>query len=193
MHNSKGAFQLSLGFIVIVVFAVIMLSLSIAWIQGIFNVLNPLTHEVTEVARQELLQRMAQNNQRVGIAAPAVIDWKRGETGSYALGIRNMDTSLDKTFYISVYLDQVGGALASQNPPSSQMVSEINAWLTYAPSEFIPASDSKTSDIIIKPPTDANTGIYMFRVVVCDAQPCTDMSSLSIYGSEQFSVEIEAF
>ena len=46
--NAKGAFQLSMSLIVIVVFAVILLGLSKGWIQGIFDKLNPIITKVTE-------------------------------------------------------------------------------------------------------------------------------------------------
>jgi hypothetical protein len=186
----KGAFELSLSFIIIIVFAVIVLSLAIAWIQGIFDVLNPLTHSVTDVARTELLDRIAKSDARVGIAAPDVTAWNRGETGSYAVGVRNIRSDVDKTFSMNVYLEEIGGAL----DPSqiSYYRNNVKNWLTFSKKVFVAKSSSATSDIVIKPPADADTGIYMFRVVVCDAASCTDLSSPNLHGSAQFTLEIES-
>lgn len=184
----KGAFQLSLSFIIVVVFAVIVLSLAIAWIQGIFEVLNPLTHSVTDVARQELLDRIARSDARVGIAAPDVTQWKRGQTGSYSVGVRNIHTDQDKTFSMNVYLEEIGGGLPGT---AAQYQSEVGEWLTFSKKTFVESSGSTTSDIVIKPPTDAEKGIYMFRIVVCDASSCTNLGSPNLYGSQQFTLEIK--
>lgn len=186
----KGAFQLSLSFIIVVVFAVIVLSLSIAWIQGMFETLNPLTHQVTDVARTELLDRIARSDSRVGIAAPDVTQWRRGETGSYAVGVRNTATDRDKTYSMNVYLEELGGDLSGK--PVSGYVNKVKTWLTFSKQVFVPKSTSETSDVIIKPSADAETGIYMFRVVVCDASTCQNLQSGNLYGSAQFTVEIEA-
>lgn len=186
----KGAFQLSLSFIVIVVFAVIVLSLAIAWITDIFDVLNPLTHSVTDVARQELLDRIAKSDARVGIAAPDVTQWQRGETGSYAVGVRNTRSDLDKTYSMNVYLEEIGGDL---NPAQiGYYKAQTAAWLTFSKKIFVAKSSSDTSDIVIKPKADADAGIYMFRVVVCDAASCTNLDSPGLYGSAQFTLEIES-
>jgi len=189
----KGAFQLSLSFIVIVVFSVILLSLSIAFLQGIFPQISTLTHQVTDVARDELIDRISRGAERAGIAAPAVTTWKRGETGSFALGIRNINTDRDVTYSINIYLEVVGGELAGMN--ASIFAVEARKWLTVSPNEFVPASSAKTSDIIIRPSITADPGIYKFRAIVCDtpiAQQCVDLSSPTLYDSDQFTLEIKA-
>ncbi len=185
----KGAFQLSLSFIIVVVFAVIVLSLAIAWIQGIFGTLNPLTHSVTDVARQELLDRIAQSDSRVGIAAPDVTQWNRGETGSYAVGVKNINSDRDVRFTMNVYLEEIGGALAGKSVAAYS--SPVRKWLTFSDTVFVESSGSATSDVVIQPPANAEKGIYMFRIVVCDSSVCTDLNSAGLYGSQQFTLEIE--
>ncbi len=188
MGPLKGAFELSLSFIVIVVIAVILLSLAITFLQGTFTQLGAVANDVTEVAREELLNKLAAQGQRVGIAAPDITSWKRGQTGSYALGIKNEDPSRTKTFYINIYLDALGGDLAGT--PVSSKSTEVRNWLTFSGQEVVQQGNSVASIIGIKPPTSAQQGIYLFRAAVCEAQPCTDISSTSYYGSAQFALEI---
>ena len=109
-------------------------------------------------------------------------------------GIKNKYTNQGKTFYVNVYLNQLGGALAGQSATSMQ--ADVSRWLTYAPSEFVNAGDSKDSQLIIKPDAGADAGIYQFRVLVCESQPCTTLEATpeaNIYGTESFALEIEAF
>ncbi|HDD72468.1 MAG TPA: hypothetical protein ENG00_00075 [Candidatus Aenigmarchaeota archaeon] len=197
----KGAFQLSLGFIVAVVFAVILLSLALTWLQGIFDPLSTVTHKTTDIAMQKLLQELASTNKKVGIAAPGVTEWKRGETGAYALGIKNEDTDKANTYYINVYLETVGGDIDSSQLSSLQ--DEVKSWITLSPPSIdIPPNGRDKVDIIIKPTPDALSGIYSFRAAVCtsasDATNCHATSpsagftsaSPSLYGSASFAIEI---
>lgn len=188
--NKKGAFQLSLGLIVTVVVAVVLLSFLIMWLQGMFSDIPKLTHQVTELAQQKLMSDLSQTGEKVGIAAPAVTAWQRGETGSFALGIMNKYTDKDMKFYINVYLEELGGDLSGT--PVGAKKGETDKWLTYFSSEFVEKGKSKATNIIIKPPASGtDTGIYLFRAVVCERQPCVDLNSPSIYGSTQFAIEIE--
>ncbi len=194
MTQRKGAFQVSMGFIITVVFAVVLLTLALPWLTDFMSQISGVTHQVTDLARSELLQEIAQAGTTVGIAAPPVTTWKRGETGAFAIGIKNKYTDQGKTFYVNVYLNQLGGALAGQSPSSMQ--AEISKWLTYAPSEFVNAGGSKSSQLILQPASGASAGIYQFRVLVCESDPCTTLEATpeaNIYGTESFAIEIEAF
>ncbi|MFC2143876.1 hypothetical protein ACFLQO_00735 [Candidatus Aenigmatarchaeota archaeon] len=189
MVSKKGAFQLSLSFIIMVVFAVIVLSLAIAWIQGMFEPLTSLTHSITDVARSELLDRIASSDSRVGIAAPDVSAWSRGETGSYAVGVKNTHADKDQTFSMNVYLEEIGGELAGKGVEA--YANAARKWLTFSTKIFVESSGSETTDIVIQPPTNAEKGIYMFRIVVCEALSCTNLDSPNLYGSQQFTLEIK--
>lgn len=183
----------SLGVIIllVVVLVVLLMGLFIRWGSGMFTYYGP-TYKVFDVQRDELLLDIVQLEKRVGVATH-VTRWERGEWGEVAIGIRNTDTINDKTFYINMYLDGVGGELENIYPdgvPTQEFVNEVEMWFTHSISEFVPATESRISDIIIKPPRNANLGIYMFRVVVCESEPCTNLTSPSLYGSENFAIEI---
>ncbi len=188
----KAAIQMSLGMIVALVFAVILLTLAIIWIQGIMSGVTEITHKVTDVARDQLMSRLSAGG-RVGIAAPTVTTWTRGETGSFALGIRNENLDQDKTYYINVYLEKFNPGTGMRDcVTTGSNCPNIGGWLTFSNSEFIPKGESKASDIIIKPTTDAQSGIYKFKAIVCKESICTDTTSPTLYGDESFSIEIEA-
>ncbi len=190
----KGAFQVSMGFIITVVFAVVLLTLALPWLTETVSQISGVTHQVTDLARSELLNEIAQTGAKVGIAAPPVTAWRRGETGAFAIGIKNKYTDQGKTFYINVYLVGLGGNLAGESAAALQ--GDVSKWLTFFSNEFVEAGGSKSSKIIMKPAADARAGIYQFRVLVCESQPCTTLEATpesNIYGSESFAIEIEAF
>ncbi|MBI4020319.1 MAG: hypothetical protein HY367_03220 [Candidatus Aenigmarchaeota archaeon] len=196
-HRMKGGFELSLSFVVIVVVAVVLLTLAITFLQGIFPGISDLTHKVTQIARDNLLKDLSEGG-KVGIAAPAVTEWKRGETGSFAIGLRNDDPANDRRFYISIYLEGVGGELQGADVNSLRPV--VNGWLSYTAasqglSELVPAGEAETSDVVIKPLSNARPGLYRFRVLVCAVPQCTtlqDTSQENIYGDDVFTIEIKS-
>ena len=53
-RNQKGAIELSLGFIVTVVFAVVLLSLAIMWVRGMFGNIDIIAVDLTRQAQDEI-------------------------------------------------------------------------------------------------------------------------------------------
>jgi len=197
MPERKAAIDLSLGFIVTVVFAVVLLGLALAWVSGIFDPLNQITHKTTQVAIDSLLKDMNTGNKKVGLAAPSVTTWKGGETGSYVLAVKNTDVNLDHTFFANVYLENVGGELSGTDPNS---LTDVNRWITPPTTLPLDPNQRGTIDLIIKPASNAGTGIYAFKACVCTANEgnCHSTSpgiyesaSPSLYGCVSFAIEIE--
>jgi hypothetical protein len=189
--NRKGAVEISMGFIITIVIAVVFLSLVLSWLSGMTGQVGELTHKVTDVARTELINKIAQTGATVGIAAPPVTNWKRGETGSFAVGITNKYADQSKTFRMNVYLQELGGSLAGT--PASTLDVETQGWLTYTKDVFVEPGASASVDVIMKPSAGATTGIYLFRVAICETSTVCSLQSPDIYGSESFAIEIEAF
>jgi hypothetical protein len=193
----KAAIDLSLGFIVTVVFAVVLLGLALTWVSGIFTPLNQITYKVTDVAIQNLMKDMNTGNKKVGIAAPAVTTWKRGETGSYVLAVKNTDVNQKHTFFANVYLENLGGELSGTNPST---MSDVNGWITLSPTSLpLDPNDRDVINVIIKPVSNADTGIYSFRACVCTSNDPSchatstglyETSSPSLYGCQSFALEI---
>ncbi|MBI4176226.1 MAG: hypothetical protein HY518_03410 [Candidatus Aenigmarchaeota archaeon] len=195
----KGGFELSLNFVVIVVVAVILLTLSITFLTGIFDQFQPLTFQVGQIARKELVERLA-GGEKVGVAAPTIDPWKRGQSGAYVLGLKNDDPARDKKFYINIYLEnRVDGQDLREE--------DLNRWFSYTKAseerfELLRAGETKTSDLIIRPPSSTVPGIYRFRVLVCsvaataklDRGDCTTVEGTDTnlqYGDDVFSLEIQ--
>jgi hypothetical protein len=186
-ETKRGAIELSLGFIVTVVFAVVLLGLALAWVSGIFDPLNQITHKTTQIAIDNLLKDMNTGNKKVGIAAPAVTTWKRGETGSYVLAVKNTDVNQKHTFYANVYLESLGGDLSGTDPSS---MSETNKWITLSPNSLdLEPNERDVINTIIKPVSNADTGIYSFRACVCtSSDPSCHATSVGLYTSSSESL-----
>jgi len=169
MKQKKADFQMSLGMIVALVLAVILLTLAIAWMQGMFGQISSITFQVTDTAKQAVIDEIASSGKKVGIAAPAVTKWKRGDTGAYSIIVKNEDFVISKTYVINI---------VDQNHP------DASTWLTYAKEIPIDAGGVLSVPLVIKPATNALPGIYYFTITV------NEKGNTAIYGTTFFSLEI---
>ena len=103
----------------------------------------------SDFVRRALLDGLAGSDAKVGVAAPDVAQWKRGDTGSYAVGVRNVYPETDKTFYINIYLEDIGGDLSGESVYDYR--DAVKEWPTFPSTMFVPKNSSETFDVIIKP------------------------------------------
>ena len=171
----KGAIELSLGFIVAVVFAVVLLSLAIVWLNGLFPQFTSLTDDLTQQS-QSKVQETFQNTQNNFAIWPSRYDLARGKELKMAAGIKNdADDGQNHQFVINVVpaaaSDSVcpGGDLDACGTLKSNMQSWVS-WDRAAGVIQINRVGYRT--ISIKPTSNAKTGTYIFNVVAC-TEPIT--------------------
>ena len=202
-RRQKAAIQMSLGMIVALIFAVILLTSLLAWLSGMMADITDITHEVSAIAKQNLIEDLETSDKRVGVASPAITTWERGENGAFSLGVKNINPNSLTTYYYNIYLESVGGELAGNDV--NLYFDDANLWLTSSGSIDVPPGASITTDIILEPALDSAVGTYQFRVAVCEDPPGSachsasediditgwDEPSDSLYGSDQFGIDIE--
>ncbi len=182
--KKKGAMQMSLGFIIAVVFAVVLLSLAIVWLRGMMENVSGLTVDLTQQARNELADTFKQTRSNFAIW-PKRQDMERGKTLILSAGIKNNDPEgKDKWFFVNVQCTASDSTVANAQKLAG-------GWVTIpTTAAFARASDVVYRDITLNVPTDAPDGNYIFDVVACywDSNPgtptCTSGSS-NLWASQQ--------
>ena len=174
--SRKGDFQMSLGFIIAVVFAVVLLTLAIVWLQGIIGDIGGVTNDLTQLARSELTETF-HNTQRGFDISPRTYDLAAGKGVRLLAGIRNRaPDGRSHKFVINVIPSAAssnvcpGNNVAACNPPegSGTMSTYMRSWVTYD-SLVTPVQIQEIGfkDITIKTPRNAPQGTYIFKVVAC--------------------------
>jgi len=180
--GQKGAIELSLGFIVAVVFAVVLLSLAILWLQGIIGNIGGLTDDLTQQA-QSKLQETFQSTQNNFAIWPDRYNLDRSKELKMSAGIKNdADDGQNHQFVINVV-----PAAASRGPCASGDISTCTGPGGASMTEFMQgwASWDNQAGIIqinrvgyrtisVKVPSNAVSGTYIFNVIAC-----MDVSSYS--------------
>lgn len=84
----KGAVELSLGFIVMVVFAVILLSLAIVWLQGVVRDIGGLTTDLTQQSANKIQEIFGETGENFAVW-PSSYSMSAGKGIKLLAGIKN--------------------------------------------------------------------------------------------------------
>lgn len=132
-------------------------------------------HMVTASAKQDLLSSLQSSDQIISFRNPDVLSWSPGETGSFALAIKNPSPQ-PKTLFLSVAFER------------GVSHSETSDWFSYPASITLPAGGVEAIDIFVNPSSPV-PGPYFYRILVCSSPQC-DISSPSLYATTTFVFEI---
>lgn len=176
MARKKAAIQMSLGLIVAVVFAVVLLTLTITWIQGMIGDITQITEDLTKQAETKLRDTFAETSTNFAIW-PTHYDMKQGDSVKLLAGIKNnAPDSIRHDFVINVV-----PAGASYSICPEQEVSECDSpepgvtleefmsrWVTVErTTSSIDVQTTAYKSITIEAPKSAPSGSYIFNVVAC--------------------------
>ncbi len=157
----KAAFELSMSFIIVVIFAVVMLTLGLTWIQGIFTDTEDLSDELFKPGQTKIKQLFSETEERFYIWPSTYKNTLAKNTKiSFAAGIKNdADDGESHKYVINVYATQV---------PAGMATSRVNGWVNFdrtAKRIDINAADTRMVSVTI--PKDAKKGDYYFLVAAC--------------------------
>lgn len=176
MKQRSGAFQLSIGLIVVIVFAVIVLSLSIVWIQGLLKQITYITKDLTQQAQNKIQDTFQETDQNFAVW-PNDYEMERSTELKLSAGIKNND--------------QFGQVHSYVINVVSQDAEETTNWdISFAQFPIqVPLDKTAYIPIVVKPPSNAQTKTYIFYVVACAdiASPasCTLTNNPNMWGSPQ--------
>lgn len=169
----KGAIEMSLGFIVAVVFAIVLLSLALAWLQGIIGGVTQLTDDLTQQAQNKLQETFEQTNNNFAIW-PTRYDLTRGKELKMAAGIRNdAQDGMDHKFLINVIPsatsnDVCPNGIDSCTISGKDAIAAMTEWVTWdMSSSVVQIGKTAYRQISIKPSSNAKSGTYIFSVISC--------------------------
>lgn len=126
--NKKGALELSINAIVILILAITMLGLGLTFIRGIFENLQTKVSEA--VSASELINPPTRDN--VLTAAPGDITFRKGEKGEVVLAFMNAETA-STSRYCKLSIVNTGGTNVANTIYSTKEVKmaseQINTWM----------------------------------------------------------------
>lgn len=155
--KQKGAFQLSLGFVIGVIFAIVLLSLAIIWIQNLMASMGGLTDDLMQEGGIKIRDAFKDTSTKF-MVYPSEWSMERGKKLMLVAGIVNRATdSMSHTYVIKVF-PQLPATLDWVN------IFEYNVPLN---TEF---GGVVEFPITVTPPANIAAGTYVFRIAACEGR-----------------------
>jgi hypothetical protein len=146
-RNKRGALQLSVNTIVVIVIAVVLLSLGLVWVRGIINKLEVLTDEAFLQADREIKERMGSDEKFYISGVEFEVDIGKSQTIN--VGINNL-LGRDTNFRVVVE-----GADDKSDP----------GWFIVPKAQVIKSGEKKGIPIVIQVPKSSAAGeIYLYTI-----------------------------
>jgi len=180
----KGAIELSIGTIVIIVLAMSMLILGMVLVKNIFSGATAVTDMTNEQLKNQVSKMFGEDKKLVVYPDTGRIDAKGGELSGFGIGIKNLleGSNAGTSFNYEV-------VVADDDIQKKCGVSEREAedWITTGRSERLEISPGgfESGKVLLEVPQGSSLCTYRYRVNVYDADN-------KIYDSEIMDVTIRA-
>ncbi|NIO22559.1 MAG: hypothetical protein GTN38_00845 [Candidatus Aenigmarchaeota archaeon] len=172
--NNKGAIQLSLGFIVAVVFAVVLLSLAVTWLQGIIIGIGTLTDDLTQKAHDTLSETFNRKTTNFAVY-PKEYRLDPGRGIKLSVGVNNDDRDgQPHNFVIRLYPAMASSDIISTYGCSSfagcsSLNEDMISWVTYSHETYrIQPNTYRFWDMTVTFPNNIVKGTYQYDIVSCE-------------------------
>lgn len=185
-RNEKGAFQMSMGFIIAVVFAIVLLSLTLAWVRGLFGGVTSLTEDLTQQAQSNLRDAFRETGSNFAVW-PNQYALDRGTGVKLSSGIENdAPDGLTHYFKINVLPSAVSNDVLTASGCTSLdacpvLKQNLPTWITVNPT----ANPGVIGQVLFSPidvtvPANAMSGTYIFSVYACYDGSSTNPSAAQV-------------
>lgn len=183
--RKKGAIELGVGTMVIIVIAVVLLILALVFIRRIFTGATHNVDQLNDAVRNQINKVFGQEGQKVALYLPGnTAKIRQGETFGIAFGIKNIDPGAG-TFHYEISVDDV----APSNICPGIAESHANSWILLGKTGDIPVASGDIGFGLVKinVPSSAPVGCQIrYRGTV------TTAGSGTVYTSFFFDVEVNA-
>jgi hypothetical protein len=177
----KAAIQMSLGFIVAIVFAVVFLSLAVVWVNQFMGQISPLTDDLIQDARVSIRDTFSKTDTRFSVYPQ---EWKlgRGATLNMLAGVINKESdSLQHRFAVNVI---------PTKPETASWIDDTEFRMV----QPVPFNDVGEFPITITPEGSAPAGTYTFYVIACidkSFEQCSTMNDQNYQSPKYFRIILE--
>ena len=120
--DKKGAVELSMTTIIIIVIGITILSLGLVWIRGVFSDVNTISSGAFDQANSEIDDLFAGTDQAVGVS-PSQLSLDPGGTDQASLAINNLESS-------DIQVSASVNALVMGGEPADKLVCAFSETLT---------------------------------------------------------------
>lgn len=179
LSNKKASLEISIQAIVIVVLAMTLLGLGLGFIKGMFGRINPLTEDVTEHVKQQVLEDLRSGDKKISFPQSEIVI-ERGSSKVLTLGIKNKETS---TFEYELSFSAISGPDDSGTGIEDKTPTQYDSWFQIVtPKSVINTAEVQLRSIRVSIPKTAVAGSYAFTFNI------KNLDDSSMYDQKDFFI-----
>ena len=190
----KGAIEVSVGFMIIIVVSAIVLIFIMGWLGSLFPKLTQISEYASAQAEQQMMNKFAEGTDVILATIPYKEKFSPGSEVHFKIGIKkNADADTNNFFALCV------GTMEGTTCKTPSELNPIAVGTSGIQFKFTPITKIMTRGqtglltSVMTIPTEVKPGIYGFKIYVCPAQneraTCSGLASS--YGQYDFIVEIK--
>lgn len=172
--DKKGAVELSMTTIIIIVIGITILSLGLVWIRNVFEDIDTLTKGAFEQGDAQIKEIFSGTDQSIALS-PSETTVTQGKTSTASLAINNLGSSTISNVYAEVSAKALGGADAES------LICAFSDTLSSKTKSYTLSSGQGLSDLkVIVEDQGSSLGTYACVVMIYNLQEGTQTTSLIV-------------
>jgi len=167
----KGAIELSMTTIVVIIIAIVLLSLGLVFVRGMFAKIGELSDQAFLQAEKEIEDKM-RGDQKVYIGG-TTFDVGVGKSQTVSAGIQNLEGT------------PLSFKLQATSPTTNRagLTVNVNDWFLFTPAKTVPAGEKSPMPFVISVPKTAKAG----DIVIVNIEA---YAGNALYGSESIIINV---
>ncbi|MBI4163617.1 MAG: hypothetical protein HY512_02030 [Candidatus Aenigmarchaeota archaeon] len=159
--------EFGINFLVVIVLAVLILSLGIVFLQGIFKQITGIGDRTLGKADEILSQELDTGDKEILLNIPSVVDQPAGEQGKFLVGVKNQDRKRAGLCYLSdIQLTVAPGCGRDISNDCPQLFEDSRQWFQLNPPiGWINSQEKNFFIVTFNIPKATQGGTYGFNVV----------------------------
>ncbi len=179
--DRKGAIQVSIGFLIVMVISALVMIFMMSWIGGMFPQLTKISTFATTQAEQQMMNEFSKGDNVLLATVPYKEQFQPGSEVWFKIGVKKTGVD-DADNFFSLCVGKMSGATcvtpSEENPSAvcSGNDDECKITFKFSPlTKIINRNGIETMAAVMQIPADGvDKGIYGYRIYVCASDKATD-------------------
>ncbi|UCD02994.1 MAG: hypothetical protein JSV63_04405 [Candidatus Aenigmatarchaeota archaeon] len=194
----KGAIQVSIGFLIVMVISALVMIFMFGWLGSIFPQLTEISEYATAQAQEQMMNKFAEGGDTVLATIPTQQTFAPGSLVRFKLGIRKT-AAVDDSEYFTLCVGKMAATncVTPGDTPSPAPTDQTGIKFQFpGVTKIEERGQISLMSGVMEIPSTVPTGTHGFRIYVCDNPglsdpPTSDCSGLKgSYGQYDFIVEV---
>src|SRR3989338_4282812 len=159
--------EFGINFLVVIVLAVLILSLGIVFLQGMFKQITGIGDRTLGKADEILSQDLDTQDKEILVNVPSVFDQPTGEQGKFMVGVKNKDRrKAGLCYFADIQLTAAQGCCRDISKDCPELFEDAKLWFELNPPlTWINSQDKKFFIFTFNIPKSLQGGTYGFNIV----------------------------